>query len=340
MFAGQAAIAVANTRLYENERRRMRQIELINLIARSAASTPRSRDLLVTLCELISDTFENADIAIFLVQPDGSMSMQARVGNRKPERQFFPSALKMNLFPESTPRIHNPAMSAIDPWPGCFGSTSREITVPLVSCGQLLGMIVIAPLHEIEITEEDLYIAQATSDVCATAIKNVQLTEELNRVANTDLLTGVHNQRYFSAAVEFELTRARRYRKPLVLAMLELAKFRQVTDAGGFSAGDEYLRHLARNLQLHIRTNDVVCRFAGDRFAFVFPETDPQQFAAIETKLLAALGAVTYDAGGEKRTLNAIVASAIFPNEGTTSAELLGLLVRRTQQDRKQVATV
>jgi diguanylate cyclase (GGDEF)-like protein len=231
-------------------------------------------------------------------------------------------------------------MSAIDPWPGCYGSTSREITVPLVSCGQLLGMIVIAPLHEIEITEEDLYIAQATSDVCATAIKNVQLTEELNRVANTDLLTGVHNQRYFSAAVEFELTRARRYRKPLVLAMLELAKFRQVTDAGGFSAGDEYLRHLARNLQLHIRTNDVVCRFAGDRFAFVFPETDPQQFAAIETKLLAALGAVTYDAGGEKRTLNAIVASAIFPNEGTTSAELLGLLVRRTQQDRKQVATV
>jgi diguanylate cyclase (GGDEF)-like protein len=339
MFAGQAAIAVDNTRLYQNERRRMRQIELINLIARSAASTPRTKDLLVTLCELISDTFENADIAIFLAQPDGSLSMQARVGNRKPERQHFPSAMKMDLYPESTPRIHNPTVNIVDPWPGCYGSNSREITVPLVSCGQLLGVIVIAPANETEITEEDLYIAQATSDVSATAIKNVQLTEELNRVANTDLLTGAHNQRYFSTAVEFELTRARRYRKPLVLAMLELPNFRHVTEAGGFGAGDQYLRQLVESIQTRIRANDVFCRFGSERFAFLFPETDPQQFLPIEKKLRSAVEAVAYEAQGEKRTLDAIVTSAIYPNEGTTSAELLSLLVRRSQDDRKRVAS-
>lgn len=339
MFAGQAAIAIDNTRLYENERRRMRQIELINLIARSAASTPRTRDLLLTLCELISDTFESADTAIFLVQSDGSLLLQSRVGNRKPERQLFSSSQRLSLFPEGVPRIHNPAVNTIDQWPGCYGTTTREITVPLVSCGQMLGVIVIAPLPEAEITEEDLYIAQATSDVCATAIKNVQLTEELNRVANTDLLTGVHNQRYFSAAVEFELTRARRYRKPLVLALMELTDFRKVNETAGFEAGDDYLRSLARNIQSHIRTNDILCRFATDRFAFVFPETDMRQFASIEKKLRLALDSVSYKIRGEERKVEAVITSALFPSEGTTSAELLRLLVSRAQSDRQRAAS-
>ena len=338
-FAGQAAIAVDNTRLFENERRRMRQIELINLIARSASSTPRTRDLLLTLCELISDTFENADTAIFLVQPDGSLTMQSRVGNRKPEKQFFSSAQRCVLMAESTPRIHNPAMAMLDQWPGCYGSGSREITVPLVSCGQMLGIIVIAPLPDTEISEEDLYIAQATSDVCATAIKNVQLTEELNRVANTDLLTGIHNQRYFSSAVEFELTRARRYRKPLVLAILELRDFRKVSEAAGFEAADDYLRNLARKIQSHIRTNDILCRFALDRFALVFPETDAHQFAAIEKKLYDAVDAVTFIDAGKEKTLAAAVSSAHFPIEGTTSAELLSLLLARAQNERQKAAT-
>jgi len=200
-------------------------------------------------------------------------------------------------------------------------------------------MIVIAPLQDIEITEEDLYIAQATSDVCATAIKNVQLTEELNRVANTDLLTGVHNQRYFSAAVEFELTRARRYRKPLVLALMELVDYRRVNETAGFEAGDEYLRSLARNIQTRIRTNDILCRFAHDRFAFVFPETDRQQFGAIENKLRAALQSVTYKVNGEDRRSEAIITSALFPSEGTTSAELLRLLVTRDQNERQRTTS-
>lgn len=340
MFASQAAIAVDNSRLYLNERRRMRQIELINLIARSASSTPRTRDLLLTLCELISDTFENADTAIFLVQPDGSLAMQSRVGNRKPERQFFPPTQRAALLTDTSPRIHNPALGVLDPWPGCYGSSNREITVPLISCGQMLGLIVIAPLLDVEITEEDLYIAQATSDVCATAIKNVQLTEELNRVANTDLLTGVHNQRYFSAAAEFELTRARRYHKPLVLAMLELRNFRKVNEAAGFEAGDDYLRSLARGMQTRIRANDILCRFASDRFAFIFPETDPHQFAAIEKKLRLALESVTYKVGDEQKTLEAGISSALFPNEGTTSAELLRLLITRAQNDRQKAAAV
>jgi diguanylate cyclase (GGDEF)-like protein len=339
VFAGQAAIAIDNARLYRNERRRMRQIELINLIARSASSTARTRELLLTLCELISDTFENADTAILLAQSDGGFTIQARVGNRKPEKQFIPAGLNWGALQESTPRIHNPALGGVDYWPGVYGTNTREITVPLISCGQLLGVIVMAPLPEAEITEEDLYIAQASSDVCATAIRNVQLTEELNRVANTDTLTGLHNQRYFNSAVEFELNRARRYHKPLVLALLQLRDLRKVTEAAGFDAADEYLRDLARNIQTHIRANDILCRFSADRFAFVFPETDASQFAAIERKLKSALDSVSYLDASENKSLDALLSSALFPSEGTSSAELLRLLMTRSQETQKVAAT-
>ena len=338
IFAGQAAIAIDNTRLYENERRRMRQIELINLIARSASSTSRTRELLVTLCELLSDTFENADTAILLVQADGSLAIQGRVGNRKPEKQFLPAGINWSSQQETMPRIHNPAAGGVDYWPGVYGTNTREITVPLISCGQMLGLIVIAPLPEVDISDEDLYIAQASSDVCATAIRNVQLTEELNRVANTDTLTGLHNQRYFNSAVEFEINRARRYRKPLVLALMQLRDLGKINEVAGFDAADEYLRSLAGNIQTHIRTNDIVCRFSPDRFAFIFPETDAPQFGAIERKLKSAMESVTYRHEEENRALDALISSVLFPSEGTSPAELLRILMTRAQDSGKKVA--
>jgi diguanylate cyclase (GGDEF)-like protein len=119
---------------------------------------------------------------------------------------------------------------------------------------------------------------------------------------------------------------------------MELRDFRKVNETAGFEAGDEYLRSLARNIQGRIRTNDILCRFAADRFAFVFPETDPRQFSAIEKKLRASLEAVTYKVGEESRTLDAIITSALFPTEGTNSAELLRLLVTRAQEDRQRAA--
>lgn len=338
VFAGQAAIAIDNTRLYENERRRMRQIELINLIARSASSTSRTRELLVTLCELISDTFENADTAILLAEPDGNLSMQARVGNRKPEKQVIPAGLNWSSLQESAPRIHNATPGSAGYWPGVFGTNTREITVPLITCGQMLGVIVIAPLADVEISDEDLYIARASSDVCATAIRNVQLTEELNRVANNDRLTGLRNQRYFHSAVEFELNRARRYGKPLVLALLQLRNFTRISEASGFNVADDYLRNLARNLQTQVRSNDVVCRFSTDRFTFIFPETDGNQFRAIERKLKSAVEAVSYGQTDGNKSLEAFIWSAIFPSEGTSAAELLRLLMTRSQASERKVA--
>src|SRR5207237_7209610 len=73
LFAGQAAVALENARLYSTERRRMRQIELINLIARSATGAQDVEQLLSNLADLINDTFDTVDVCILLRNKEGQL---------------------------------------------------------------------------------------------------------------------------------------------------------------------------------------------------------------------------------------------------------------------------
>ncbi len=90
LFADQAAIAIDNAHLYSTERRRMRQIELINLIARSAAAAIEVDQFLTMLAELLADSFEESNIAVFLRQADGSL----RLGRMPASSRLTPSAAR------------------------------------------------------------------------------------------------------------------------------------------------------------------------------------------------------------------------------------------------------
>jgi diguanylate cyclase (GGDEF)-like protein len=312
----------------------MHQIELINLIARTASASQRTRDLLLNICEIVSDAFDGADIAILMVQGDGSLTIQARAGSRRPERQHLSPIQRAALLPGES--LAFAALSRQSS--ACYGDNSREVFVPLITCGEMLGGIVIAPAEGKEVSEEDLAIAQAASDVCATAIKNVQLSEELHRVANTDFLTGMHNQRYFHAALDLEISRARRYQKPMTVTMLDLLNFRQVNHAAGYDGGDQFLRDLANNIHLRIRSNDILCRYGGDRFAFIFPETDSHSIQAVIEKLRLAVVSLTFKVEGEDHKLSAAIASVYFPQEAVTSGEVIRLLLTRVQDAKGRAA--
>ena len=322
VFAGQAALAIETVRLLRTERRRLHQIELMNLIARSASAAHSTSNLLVNLCELISDAFEGADAAILMAFSDGSLTMQARAGKRRPERQVITPLRRASLSPqEAITTISSGSQPS-----GCYGEDSNEIFISLASCGEVLGGIVIVPAGPGPFSAEEISVAQAVSDVCASAIKNVQLAEQLHRVANTDLLTGMHNRRFFQTLLENEIDRATRYHKPVVAALLNIRKFSKVNEAVGFEGGDRCLKVLARSIQSRIRSNDVMCRFEGDRFAFVFPETDPANVEAVVEKLHAAVQVITFTSGGNEISLNPEVVTAHFPAEAKSAAELLNLL--------------
>ena len=342
LFAGQVAVAVENARLYSTERRRMRQIELINLIARSATSANEVDQFLATLADLISDTFEGTTVCILLREADGALWPRARSGTgEEPERERIAQSERGGIIREALAAHMNVLVGDTSLRPGyepCLRGTTAELCVPLISFGETLGVILVAHLEANFFSADDRAIAQAAADVCATAIKNVALADELRRVTSIDSLTGLYNQRYFHASVAKEIARSRRYHKKFSVAMVDLRKFRAVNAALGYDGGDQVLKRLAKLLRARLRSMDTVCRYASDRFALVLPETDKENAAVVLEKLKLELAKIDLPGCAGQEKLAVTTASVGFPQDGEAELDLVRQLLTRLSEAKRRSA--
>jgi two-component system, cell cycle response regulator len=105
-------------------------------------------------------------------------------------------------------------------------------------------------------------------------VKSLEVQKELlAKLAAFDDLTGLYNRRSLFHAFETELARCQRYRRGVSILMVDIDRFKTVNDVHGHRAGDEVLRQVADSLVGSLRTIDVVCRYGGEEFCVVLPET-------------------------------------------------------------------
>ena len=115
---------------------------------------------------------------------------------------------------------------------------------------------------------------------CVPAIENARRYGEARKLAETDGLTGLYNQRYFQETLRREVTRAHRYQRKLTLIVFDLDDFKSINDQVGHLAGDRVLAQAADRLREAVRSVDVACRIGGDEFAVIMAEsaaTDGEQ---------------------------------------------------------------
>lgn len=98
--------------------------------------------------------------------------------------------------------------------------------------------------------------------------------QEIYHMAVSDVLTGMHNRRYFVEFLERELSGALRHQLPLALVLFDLDHFKQINDSHGHLAGDEVLKELGRRLRPRIRREDMLARYGGEEFAGVLTKTN------------------------------------------------------------------
>jgi diguanylate cyclase (GGDEF)-like protein len=99
-------------------------------------------------------------------------------------------------------------------------------------------------------------------------------SRELERISQTDILTGLYTRRHFEQVFAAEWNRAFREKTPIALLMIDIDHFKTVNDTYGHIAGDQALKEFARELQaVFRRCSDVVSRFGGEEFAILLPNT-------------------------------------------------------------------
>jgi len=163
-----------------------------------------------------------------------------------------------------------------------WDSAKGCIILPLAGREKILGLILLRINHkEQELMEANPAAKKGYYDVLETltnsiglAIENIRLSEALKIQSIRDGLTGVYNRRYFENTFNEEFQRAKRYKRRLALLFLDLDKFKTINDTYGHKQGDIILREVAALLQRNSRKIDSVCRYGGDEFAVILPETD------------------------------------------------------------------
>ena len=118
------------------------------------------------------------------------------------------------------------------------------------------------------------------------------------RRADTDALTGVLNRAGFNEAFSREFSRARRYRQPLSLVLLDLDHFKTVNDRHGHPAGDKVLEGTARLLESRVRESDLVARWGGEEFAVVTPMTDADGAVQLAEKIRGLMERTSFGPAG------------------------------------------
>ncbi|MEC8051095.1 MAG: GGDEF domain-containing protein [Myxococcota bacterium] len=146
--------------------------------------------------------------------------------------------------------------------------------------------------------------------------------EEIYRMMITDGLTGIANRRKLDEAMENEFLRAKRYGRPLSIAILDADHFKKVNDTHGHIVGDFVLKKLATLFQQNIRREELLGRYGGEEFVVVMPEVDSSGAFQLAEKLRKTVEGTVFKSGEAELPVTISVGVATLGAEESVKAFL------------------
>jgi diguanylate cyclase (GGDEF)-like protein len=186
------------------------------------------------------------------------------------------------------------------------------------------------------------WLVKAMAERLALTLADLKLREALRAQSVCDPLTGWYNRRHMQESLDRDVRRAARTNRPLSLLMFDIDNFKEFNDSFGHEAGDVTLQNLCQKLKALIRSEDVACRYGGDEFVLILPDSSAELAAQRAENMRIAVGREEMHYQGrllKRMTLSFGIAS--FPADGKTSHELLRAadtaLYRAKSEGRDQV---
>ncbi|MCI0519052.1 MAG: GGDEF domain-containing protein, partial [Chloroflexi bacterium] len=182
-------------------------------------------------------------------------------------------------------------------------------------------LIILRNITQRKQAEEELQ--QANLSLQEQIEEITRLKDQMKEQAIRDRLTGLYNRYYMDEALNSLIAQAQQEDRPVSLLMMDIDHFKNVNDAYGHLFGDKVLQHFGRLLLRETRREDVVCRFGGEEFAIILPNTLPE--TALRRAEEIRLKCETFQSGhgSEPIWLSVSIGVAAFPWHGASLEQLL-----------------
>lgn len=212
------------------------------------------------------------------------------------------------------------------------GSATESLCLPMVAQGNTIGVLHLEFEDATEPTLEsgtesrdsrERRAVSAASNI-ALSLASLQLRETLREQSIRDPPTRLFNRRFLEESLARELRLADRNHLPISVLFLDLDHFKKFNDTFGHDAGDMVLQSLADLFVRFFRTTDICCRYGGEEFAIILPESSSKD-AVIRADVLRA-EVKSLRLHYKKQSLGSLSVSigvGAFPEHGLTSEELL-----------------
>lgn len=147
--------------------------------------------------------------------------------------------------------------------------------------GEIRGILNVFQLQDRTISDALTDTAREAARLASLAVSRAMVLEKALTMASSDELTGLINRRGFYQRFESELERARRHQTPLCITLVDVDHFKRFNDTYGHLSGDLILQGLASLFSGKMRKSDVICRFGGEEFAILLPDTSLKSAAEL-----------------------------------------------------------
>lgn len=265
-----------------------------------AAETSLSRTLISNKIFVIDDSFHNA-----LISDAG----WGEVPCHKKGIVFIPVSTPTNVFVNSIGKQNGQCAAA-------------ESLDDLIHCPEFKGVGVIAAdfgQDKLGMSEQEIRKAgDVISSYFGIAYENAVRYERMQQAAMRDSMTGLYNHSVFYEMANAACANARRHKKPLAVAIIDIDDFKKVNDRHGHIKGDEVLIGVSRIIRKTLRGNDIVARYGGEEFGVILPDTAVEGALYASEKLRTEIASAKF--GGISVTVS--IGVAAVPAERNTKEYL------------------
>lgn len=326
IVAAQAAVAIENTRLFEEQQRNAKQLEFLNQIAQIAIGSAQVEVMLKEMTEAIRQHLPYEYIGIGVVNYQ-SKELEFKAEAGAPGAVGAGALRRVNLgigavgvAARTGQLMLIPDARQNDQATLVHANSISALAVPIIYAGQTLGVLNLESATPRAFPPSQVRVLRTLADQIAIALNNSLGFEHMQQQAITDGLTGLKTRRFFMEEMQKEWKRASRSGHPFSIVLIDLDNFKQINDTLGHLEGDLTLARMARVLEQKCRGSSTVARYGGDEFTILMPESNAQMASALCDRLKVWLST---DPMLSERQIKASFGVANYPEHGATPEEVL-----------------